>query len=282
MAAACLRTCGVTRLSLSDGHTSVASAVYFCTIRSTASRLRRPPRMLVNRGSPLLPSPLLPGRSVSQERSASTLSFRSGVARSFRPLPMHRTCAPVPRTMSPRDRLVSSETLRPVCNATTSKVLSRRPNHVLESGAATKCCHLGPVEVSDRRPLMLFGGNGKNPMAVMNNRTNARQAQRHEAGCDEAGCDGRRLPATTADRRGRHSRLRGATRPVGRRRVDGPRAAQAAAAPPLGKALRHGARIGEVPIVFVERRHGHSKVSLNVIAESLVMPWQLHFRPHVR
>ena len=132
MAVACLRTCGVTRFSLSDGHTSVASAVYFCTIRSTASRLRRPPRMLVNRGSPSLP-----GRSVSQERSASTLSFRSGVARSFRPLPMHRTCAPVPRTMSPRDRLVSSETLRPVCNATTSKVLSRRPNHVLESGAAT-------------------------------------------------------------------------------------------------------------------------------------------------
>ena len=64
MAATCLRTCGVTRLSVSDGHISVASAMYFCTIRSTASRLRRPPRMLVNRGSPSLP-----GRSVSQERN---------------------------------------------------------------------------------------------------------------------------------------------------------------------------------------------------------------------
>ena len=132
MAAAWRRTCGVTRLSLSDGHTLVASAAYFCTIRSTASRLRRPPRMLVNRASRSLP-----GRSANQERRASTLSFRSGVARSFRPLPMHRTCAPVPRTMSPQDRLISSETLRPVCSATTSRVLSRRPNHVLVSGAAT-------------------------------------------------------------------------------------------------------------------------------------------------
>ena len=36
------------------------------------------------------------------------------------------------------------------------------------------------------------------------------------------------------------------------------------------------------PIVFVERRHGHSKVSLNVIAESLAMPWWVRFRPRVR
>ncbi len=47
---------------------------------------------------------------------------------------------------------------------------------------------------------------------------------------------------------------------------------------PLHEALRHGARIGEVCIVFVERRHGHSKVSLNVLAESLVMPWRVRFR----
>ena len=50
----------------------------------------------------------------------------------------------------------------------------------------------------------------------------------------------------------------------------------------LHEARRHGARIGEVSIVFVERRHGCSKVSLNVLAESLVMPWRLRFRPHVR
>ena len=36
----------------------------------------------------------------------------------------------------------------------------------------------------------------------------------------------------------------------------------------LHEALRRGARIGEVPIVFVER----SKVSLNALAESLIMP----------
>ena len=35
-------------------------------------------------------------------------------------------------------------------------------------GCRHQCCHLGPVEVSDRRPLILFDGNGKNPMAVMN------------------------------------------------------------------------------------------------------------------
>ena len=50
----------------------------------------------------------------------------------------------------------------------------------------------------------------------------------------------------------------------------------------LHEARRHGARIGEVSIVFVERRHGCSKVSLNVLAESLVMPWRLRFRPRVR
>ena len=50
----------------------------------------------------------------------------------------------------------------------------------------------------------------------------------------------------------------------------------------LHEALRQGARIGEVPIVFVERRHGRSKVSLNVLAESLIMPWRVRFRPHVQ
>ena len=50
----------------------------------------------------------------------------------------------------------------------------------------------------------------------------------------------------------------------------------------LHEALRHGARVGEVPIVFVERRHGHSKVSLNVLAESLIMPWRVRFRPRDR
>ena len=37
-------------------------------------------------------------------------------------------------------------------------------------------------------------------------------------------------------------------------------------------------RIGEVPIIFVERRQGQSKVSSSVLAESLWMPWRLVLR----
>ncbi|PYR94843.1 MAG: dolichyl-phosphate beta-D-mannosyltransferase [Acidobacteria bacterium] len=39
-----------------------------------------------------------------------------------------------------------------------------------------------------------------------------------------------------------------------------------------------GLRIGEVPIIFVERRQGQSKLSSTVLLESLVMPWRLVFR----
>ena len=46
----------------------------------------------------------------------------------------------------------------------------------------------------------------------------------------------------------------------------------------LHEAVRHGARIGEVPIVFIERRQGHSKVSFDVLAESLFMPWRVRLR----
>ena len=46
----------------------------------------------------------------------------------------------------------------------------------------------------------------------------------------------------------------------------------------LFEADRHGCRIGEVPIVFVERRMGKSKLSSGVLAESLLMPWRLRFR----
>ena len=37
-------------------------------------------------------------------------------------------------------------------------------------------------------------------------------------------------------------------------------------------------RISEVPIIFVERRVGQSKLSGNVLIESLIMPWRLVFR----
>ncbi|HXW07257.1 MAG TPA: polyprenol monophosphomannose synthase [Vicinamibacterales bacterium] len=46
----------------------------------------------------------------------------------------------------------------------------------------------------------------------------------------------------------------------------------------LYEARRHGCRIGEVPIIFIERRQGQSKVSGAVLMESLITPWRLIFR----
>jgi dolichol-phosphate mannosyltransferase len=46
----------------------------------------------------------------------------------------------------------------------------------------------------------------------------------------------------------------------------------------LFEASRRGCRIGEVPIIFVERRQGQSKVSGSVLFESLITPWRLVFR----
>jgi dolichol-phosphate mannosyltransferase len=46
----------------------------------------------------------------------------------------------------------------------------------------------------------------------------------------------------------------------------------------LFEASRRGCRIGEVPIIFVERRQGQSKVSGSVLLESLITPWRLLFR----
>ena len=46
----------------------------------------------------------------------------------------------------------------------------------------------------------------------------------------------------------------------------------------LFEAARTGARIGEVPIIFVERRQGQSKVSTKVLLESLIAPWRLTLR----
>ena len=43
-----------------------------------------------------------------------------------------------------------------------------------------------------------------------------------------------------------------------------------------------GGRIVEVPITFVERREGVSKMSGRVIAESVVLPWRLIARPRRR
>lgn len=46
----------------------------------------------------------------------------------------------------------------------------------------------------------------------------------------------------------------------------------------LFEAHRRGARIGEVPIIFVERRQGVSKLSGSVIMESALTPWRLKLR----
>jgi dolichol-phosphate mannosyltransferase len=50
----------------------------------------------------------------------------------------------------------------------------------------------------------------------------------------------------------------------------------------LFEAARRGARIGEVPIIFVERRQGVSKMSLGVIVESMITPWRLQLRRLLR
>ena len=46
----------------------------------------------------------------------------------------------------------------------------------------------------------------------------------------------------------------------------------------LYEAKLQGFRIGEVPIIFIERRLGQSKLSSNVLIESLIMPWRLVLR----
>ncbi len=46
----------------------------------------------------------------------------------------------------------------------------------------------------------------------------------------------------------------------------------------LYQAASQGCRIGEVPIVFVERQEGYSKVSTSVLTESLWTPWRLVLR----
>jgi dolichol-phosphate mannosyltransferase len=48
------------------------------------------------------------------------------------------------------------------------------------------------------------------------------------------------------------------------------------------EAVNAGCTIAEVPITFVERREGASKLSGGVIVESALLPWRLAARPRVR
>jgi dolichol-phosphate mannosyltransferase len=46
----------------------------------------------------------------------------------------------------------------------------------------------------------------------------------------------------------------------------------------LHQASRAGCRIQEVPIIFVERKQGASKVSARVLVESVIVPWRLRLK----
>jgi dolichol-phosphate mannosyltransferase len=48
------------------------------------------------------------------------------------------------------------------------------------------------------------------------------------------------------------------------------------------EAVQAGCSIAQVPITFVERREGASKLSGAVILESVILPWRLAARPRVR
>ena len=50
----------------------------------------------------------------------------------------------------------------------------------------------------------------------------------------------------------------------------------------LYEAVRAGCRVEEIPIVFVERRHGTSKLSKAVLLEAAATPWRLVARDLVR
>jgi dolichol-phosphate mannosyltransferase len=45
---------------------------------------------------------------------------------------------------------------------------------------------------------------------------------------------------------------------------------------------RQGMKVVEVPIVFTERAHGHSKMSGHIISEALIMVWRLLFQNKLR
>jgi dolichol-phosphate mannosyltransferase len=46
----------------------------------------------------------------------------------------------------------------------------------------------------------------------------------------------------------------------------------------LHLARQAGCRVREVPIIFVERREGTSKVSPRVLVESAIVPWRLRLK----
>jgi len=45
----------------------------------------------------------------------------------------------------------------------------------------------------------------------------------------------------------------------------------------LYRCVRAGARVGEVPILFVDRQYGKSKLSKAIMFEAMLLPWRLRF-----
>jgi hypothetical protein len=85
------------------------------------------------------------GRFVSRRLSHVTASSLRPWTRRIRPLPRQHTWAPLPRCTSRHASPVNSDTRRPVCKATRSRVRSRRPIHVARSGAARRAVISGAV-----------------------------------------------------------------------------------------------------------------------------------------
>ena len=124
----------------------------------TASRDIAVPRLVTNSGPPSLP-----GCLASHALSAATAWASSGVHRSFRPLPVQRTCAPVPRWTSARVSPVSSETRSPARTAVSRRAWSRRPVQVSRSGAASRASASSSVSQVTIVLSVRLGRDGQDP-----------------------------------------------------------------------------------------------------------------------
>src|SRR5439155_19777218 len=103
------RQWGVTRFELNEGQLCWATAMYFARRYCTPSALSLPPLAF---GKTISFAPR--AGSWSQDLRAFAACLVRGVQRSLRPLPTHRTWAPVPSTTSLRQRPVISESRKPV------------------------------------------------------------------------------------------------------------------------------------------------------------------------
>ncbi len=111
------KTWGDTRFERTVTQSSRALATYLFSSACTPSALSLPPCVFGKRAV----APRFLG-SLSQPRRACCATLVSGVLRSLRPLPTHRTWAPCPSITESRSRSMISETRNPVCAASKSRV----------------------------------------------------------------------------------------------------------------------------------------------------------------